>query len=1005
MTDLLPDARCPAGIPSLGDELERIVELGQELRRVPVGETGAGSLQARGVWHLLWWSREGALDRSMELLHQAADRAPRAPDILSDLAAAYLTRAVVEDRPADLFRALSHSRRAIELAPDDPTPLFNHALVLSRMFAEAAASRAWSSYLRIDADSPWSGEARRRRSSVGGTDARSAWQSLRRALASDDPAARRAAVAESAERFPQQARQHVEEVLLPAWARALPGTGSSAGLEELHLARELARRLDRGSGDRLLLESVDRIRETMKTTTETDHSGRSIARALLDYRDGRSLHDEQQYGAAAGKLEPARDGLRSRGIPLHLWAEFYLAVGAYHAPDYPRAHRELTELARTARQLGYAALEAYSHWMLGLVEGRRSRYGTALGHFDAASTVFGRLGEVENVAAVRALSAFVYFALGDGETAWSHLYRALSSRPAIQSSRRLQNILAEAVDALQRSAMPDAAVPYQTDLVGLALASGSPLSSTLALRRRSRLLAGQGDAAAARADLEEAWRLSESIPSPGLQAGIRADLLIAEAQLSRQFSPETSVARLTAALDYHLEARDRHLLIQIFRERAGALRDLGRHAEAGADLRAGAAELEEQWREIDPGPRERFFQEQARGIFEGLVAIEVAGGRGETAALELVERMRALPDARSSRTETRIDEVCEALPEQSAAVTYLVTDSELLAWVHSTGCRLPRLVRTAVPGREISRLANSLYDSFAGGGSAEALELSRRLWQLLVAPVLPHLRGARTLIIVPDDSLHRVPFSALRPAAGEAFLVEEFALTIAPSLQVFAGHHRSYHQLAETPAESILVIADPAIDRDLFPTLPPLPDSLAEAASICELYGRPTLLAGNEATPARVFAAMPGAEVLHFSGHALSPRSAGAPPGLLLGADGAELAVLAADRLAGLDLGRTRLAFLGACSTAGGGTHAVAAPASLARAFLDHGVPAVIATLWDVEDRRAARLSRRFHAAYRSGMPPAQALQAAQLELLHDRSARDRHSFSWAAFQLYGGAT
>jgi len=76
---------------------------------------------------------------------------------------------------------------------------------------------------------------------------------------------------------------------------------------------------------------------------------------------------------------------------------------------------------------------------------------------------------------------------------------------------------------------------------------------------------------------------------------------------------------------------------------------------------------------------------------------------------------------------------------------------------------------------------------------------------------------------------------------------------------------------------------------------------------------------------------------------------------------------------------------------------------SLARAFLQAGVPSVVANRWLVEDRAAATLLTAFHDVYRKTGDAAVALQRAQLSLIGSPDARLRQPSAWAGWALIGG--
>jgi len=70
----------------------------------------------------------------------------------------------------------------------------------------------------------------------------------------------------------------------------------------------------------------------------------------------------------------------------------------------------------------------------------------------------------------------------------------------------------------------------------------------------------------------------------------------------------------------------------------------------------------------------------------------------------------------------------------------------------------------------------------------------------------------------------------------------------------------------------------------------------------------------------------------------------------------------------------------------------------LVRGFLLAGAPAVLATLWTVDDETAATQMAAFYRGLGNGLRPAAALRQAQLEL---RRAYP-HPYHWAAFVLTG---
>ena len=97
---------------------------------------------------------------------------------------------------------------------------------------------------------------------------------------------------------------------------------------------------------------------------------------------------------------------------------------------------------------------------------------------------------------------------------------------------------------------------------------------------------------------------------------------------------------------------------------------------------------------------------------------------------------------------------------------------------------------------------------------------------------------------------------------------------------------------------------------------------------------------------------------------------------------------------------------LSSCSSAGGLPIGPEGVAPLVRPLIAAGVPAVIGSLWDVEDATAEPLLVSFHRHYRQGLDAADAMRSAQLEILgNTNKSGHRPALSWAPFQVIGHST
>ncbi len=147
----------------------------------------------------------------------------------------------------------------------------------------------------------------------------------------------------------------------------------------------------------------------------------------------------------------------------------------------------------------------------------------------------------------------------------------------------------------------------------------------------------------------------------------------------------------------------------------------------------------------------------------------------------------------------------------------------------------------------------------------------------------------------------------------------------------------------------------------------------------------------------------PANAVVHFAGHGVSNDDAPALSRLLLAGPGRSDRSLFAHEIAAMRFAHTDLVVLAACRTSAGRIRRGEGVMSLARPFIAAGVPTVVASLWDVDDRATHALFVAFHRALRDGAPVAEALRAAQLAALSDHDAVVRNPANWASFAVIGG--
>ena len=180
---------------------------------------------------------------------------------------------------------------------------------------------------------------------------------------------------------------------------------------------------------------------------------------------------------------------------------------------------------------------------------------------------------------------------------------------------------------------------------------------------------------------------------------------------------------------------------------------------------------------------------------------------------------------------------------------------------------------------------------------------------------------------------------------------------------------------ASRPGPNRLVVKDVVPPRDLQLPALALQDRSGESGW--------TVVAGAEATPARVLSELAGADLVKFEVHGLIDSSVPDGAVLVLSEDADHGYSVSATQLGSLHLARRPIVMLGACRAAAPSTFR-AEPWSLPRSFVHAGAQGVYASLSDLPDQEVGEFFRRLTARLDAGTSPASALRDERLTWLRE---------------------
>jgi CHAT domain-containing protein len=331
--------------------------------------------------------------------------------------------------------------------------------------------------------------------------------------------------------------------------------------------------------------------------------------------------------------------------------------------------------------------------------------------------------------------------------------------------------------------------------------------------------------------------------------------------------------------------------------------------------------------------------------------------------------------------------------------TETVTAEHLLWLNHVTDSHVATLLRGPSDAPALGGWLGA-YDNWRTDphGWFTAIEhTGQALWEMLLGPIHQRLttlglaEGA-PILLMPQGGIGLLPLhAAWREVEGtqRAFL-DDYTISYAPSGYALAVSQRRQREL-HRQHHSLLAVMNPTAD---------LPFTPLEGEAVLALFDPAELqrLVEDAATTDAVVQSASGHSYLHFACHGFYDWQNAMQSGLLL-ADGKPLTL--AEIIAKLDLSATRLVTLSACET--GLTDIRQSPdeyLGLPAGFLQAGAPAVISTLWAVDDLSTMLLMEHFYQAHlQDHLPPAAALRQAQrwlrdltAEHLRQRFAAEREA-------------
>ena len=323
------------------------------------------------------------------------------------------------------------------------------------------------------------------------------------------------------------------------------------------------------------------------------------------------------------------------------------------------------------------------------------------------------------------------------------------------------------------------------------------------------------------------------------------------------------------------------------------------------------------------------------------------------------------------------------LDADTTLFSYFATDTGLYVWaVHQN---MVQLVKIDLTLAELRGLVLSYLEALHSRDRKKTESLSRRVYDLLLKPVIPFVSGDR-IGFIPDDCLSYFPFAAMN-YRGKS-LIEGFSIFHLPTAALLEEvvTEKAYSGLR------ILAFGNPDLEDEKLD----LHHAVEELKRIRKQGD--TVLLNEQASETKAGEMMANYDILHFAVRGQFNPDAPLLSGLLLTPGADQNGVLSV-----LDIFRLRFpgraVVLSGCDTLPEEDPEGKSFSALQRAFLHAGSRSVVSTLWLVDGRAAAFLLELFYRQLERKKSLADSLRTAQLRLLREGYP----PYIWAAFILTGG--
>lgn len=961
---------------------------------------------------------ERKFNDAIEQFNKAVELAPNNAKLHIDLGAAWFEKGkAANEKKLDYYgKAIEEFDKSISLDKNLAAAYFNKGLCLQMMSAPNQAKEAWDEYLKLDPNSQWADEVRRKLQEL---ESNKTSFKTKDEMLTDFLAVFRQNNRQESWQMLRRNREMITSKLIPQQlAFSFSATKNKEYLDAFIYAGEVE---SKETGDSFWKDAA----KFYQTLSEEKLNNIGKAHDLMKQGYDFNLHGN--YQKSLDSFEAARRIFNENG---DLWeaniATYWVGACQYILTDLGQSKKELQLLIDYCQPKSYRWLLAYGLFWTGVNYGSEKESSKAIDYYQKALKSSESVFDDYHSQKILSETAEEYRQVGRANLSLIYLEKSLnlSNYPEAslrQKSRTYDNL----VRAFYTLKSYQTALVYEKETI-LLLAQikdvAFHLSSNIQL---GQILTAQKNYDEALKVFELSKGNAKAIENEKQKRENLARALLQIANLHRETGDcGNALESYTEAINFYNSGEFKAGQYDAHKGRLLCYLELKDEQNFDSELATVLDIFEKNRTQILDEQTRNIFFDNEQTVYDLAIDYEFGKGNKEKAfdyseksrsrsLLDLVKNGARVENI-DSNLEVKLNNISEPLglselrqqmPDKVQLVQYTVLQDKVLIWLVSKNDF--QAFSSSIKSEDLEEKVSSylkLVSTADESATDERNRLSAELYKILITPVIDKTSPDKDICLIPDKILSQLPFASLRSLENK-FLVEERSLFYAPSSNVFLVFTKNAEKLSKNSDETILSIGNPSFNQDEFPDLENLEPAEKEAKEIAKLYQQPGILLTKDALKAKVKEELSQKDVIHFAGHYVVNETSPLESSFILANNGQAEPNLANYELISQNLSHTRLVVLSACQTNAESYYHGEGMIGASRTFLAAGIPLVVASQWSVETNATADLMIKFH-KYRTGgnLSTNHALRQAQLDLIN-QDGRYKNPYYWSAFITLGGYT